>query len=94
MSLKAQRLCPVPKETVRVARAAYPKGNIYRDEDFADLSPKDGQPAEAPWRLALHLHEEWVERYEHRVEEYRMPDGKQARQDYALVVGKDGNSPC
>ena len=28
-------------------------GSIYADEDFADLFPKDGQPAEAPWRLAL-----------------------------------------
>jgi transposase len=28
-------------------------GSIYTDEDFADLFPKDGQPAEAPWRLAL-----------------------------------------
>lgn len=64
MSLKRQAVPPVPAETVRIARAAYPKGNlylhmrdvlgsIYIDEDFADLFPKDGQPAEAPWRLAL-----------------------------------------
>jgi len=64
MSLNPQAICPVPKETARVARAAYPKGNIYMqmrdvlgsiysDEDFADLYPKEGQPAEAPWRLAL-----------------------------------------
>jgi len=221
MSLKPQAICPVPPETVRVARAAYPKGNIYlqlrdtlgriyTDEDFADLYPKDGQPAEAPWRLALvsvmqflenlsdrqaanavrgrldwkyllglelddpgfdysvlaefrqrlvagkqaqrifdlllvrlreggyvkargrqrsdsthvlakirrlnriegvgetfratlnalaiaapqwlmgQMQESWVERYEHRVEDYRLPDGKQAREEYALVVGKDG----
>jgi len=59
MSLKAQAVCPVPQETARVARAAYPKGKIYMqmrdvlgsvytDEDFADLFPKEGQPAEAP----------------------------------------------
>jgi transposase len=64
MSLKRQAVCPVPQETARVARAAYPKGNlymqmrdvlgsIYTDEDFADLFPKEGPPAEAPWRLAL-----------------------------------------
>ncbi len=64
MSLKRQAMCPVPQETARVARAAYPKGNlymqmrdvlgsIYTDEDFADLFPQEGQPAEAPWRLAL-----------------------------------------
>lgn len=28
-------------------------GSIYTDEDFVDLFPKEGQPAEAPWRLAL-----------------------------------------
>jgi transposase len=59
MSLKPQAICPVPAETVQVARAAYPKGNLYMhmrdvlgsistDEDFADLFPKDGQPTEAP----------------------------------------------
>lgn len=48
MSLKPQAISPVPAETARVARAAYPKGNvcmqmrdilgsIYTDEDFADL---------------------------------------------------------
>src|SRR6266853_1295722 len=29
MSLHPQVLCPIPEETARVARAAYPKGNIY-----------------------------------------------------------------
>jgi transposase len=64
MSLKAHTICPVPGETARIARAAYPRGNmymqmrdvlgsIYTDEDFAELFPKEGQPAEAPWRLAL-----------------------------------------
>ena len=28
-------------------------GTIYRDDQFADLYPRVGQPAEAPWRLAL-----------------------------------------
>src|SRR5918911_229374 len=55
---------PVPEETARVARAAFPKGTLYlrlRDELgplyddalFTDLFPSRGQPAEAPWRLAL-----------------------------------------
>jgi len=45
-------------------RAAFPKGNIYihlrdtlgtiyQDELFDDLYPNRGQPAYAPWRLAL-----------------------------------------
>lgn len=223
MSLKPQAIGPVPEETARIARAAYPEGNIYlqlrdtlgtiyEDEQFADLFPSRGQPAEAPWRLALvcvlqfleglsdrqaadavrgrldwkyllglelsdpgfdhtvlvefrqrllsgrselllfdlllaqwrergylkargrqrsdsthvlakiralnrvegvgetlraalnslavaapawlteQMQTEWVERYDHRVEDYRLPAGKQAREDYAVVIGKDGSS--
>jgi transposase len=55
---------PVPEETAEVARAAFPKGNvylqmrdefgsIYTDDEFADLYPRDGQPGVRPWRLAL-----------------------------------------
>jgi transposase len=64
MSLKALPVPPIPGETVRVARAAFPRGalclqlrdalgTLYADEDFADLFPARGQPAETPWRLAL-----------------------------------------
>ncbi len=221
MCLKPESIGSVPEETARVARAAYPKGNIYlqlrdtfgtiyQDEQFVDLYPRQGQPAEAPWRLALvsvmqfreglsdrqaadavrgridwkyilgldlsdpgfdysvlsefrqrlltndkdllvfdlfltqlreqgylkmrgqqrtdstHVlakirslnrvevvgetfraalnslaivapewlteqwQEAWIQRYEHRVEDYRLPDGKQAREAYAIVIGKDG----
>lgn len=55
MSLKPSLIEAVPSETVRVARAAFPKGNLYlsmRDElgvlfedaDFAELFPRRGQP--------------------------------------------------
>jgi len=64
MSLRPQPITPVPEETARVARAAFPSSNIFImlrdelgtlavDEDFASLFPTHGQPAEAPWRLAL-----------------------------------------
>jgi transposase len=64
MSLHPQALPPLPEETARVARAAYPKGTIYlqlrdelgsisQDEAFTHLFPNGGQPAEAPWRLLL-----------------------------------------
>jgi transposase len=64
VSLHPEPIGPVPEETARVARAAFPKGNVYmrlRDElgtvyedaAFAALFPRRGQPAEAPWRLAL-----------------------------------------
>ena len=64
MSLKATPIGDIPAETVALARAIFPKGNVYMlmrdelgtlytDEDFAELYPAVGQPAEAPWRLAL-----------------------------------------
>jgi transposase len=64
MSLKPSVIEPVPEETARIARAAFPKGNLYLsmrdelgiafcDDDFAKLFPRRGQPAFAPWRLAL-----------------------------------------
>src|SRR5436309_1109433 len=64
MSLKSLPIPPVPEEVVRVAHVVFPRGNvfmqvrdalgtIYTDEAFADLFPTHGQPALAPWRLAL-----------------------------------------
>ncbi len=64
MCLHPRSVDPVPEETARVARAAFPKGTVYmtmknalgevfEDEDFAHLFPSRGQPAMAPWRLAL-----------------------------------------
>src|SRR5215208_2859980 len=65
MSLRRQHpIPPVPDETARIARAAFPKGNpylllreqlgvIFADGDFADLYSGRGQPSYPPWRLAL-----------------------------------------
>ena len=64
MSLLSQPLPSVPDDTVRIARAAFRRGNpymllrdklgaVFADADFADLYPKLGQPVYAPWRLAL-----------------------------------------
>jgi transposase len=64
MCLHPHSVDPVPKETARVANAAFSKGTtymtmrdelgaIFEDEDFAHLFPSRGQPAMAPWRLAL-----------------------------------------
>ena len=64
MTMYPQAIGPIPEETARIARAANPKGTlamwlrdelgaIYRDEEFADLYPERGQPALAPWRLAV-----------------------------------------
>src|SRR5262245_49610401 len=66
MSLHASPGSLIPEETVRVARAAFPKGNrymqmhdtlgsIYSDGQLAGLCSQTSQPAEAPARLALVL---------------------------------------
>ena len=62
MSLRASVTYRVPAETARVARAAFPQGNpylrmhdvlgpLFTAPEFADLYPKEGQPAEDPARL-------------------------------------------
>ncbi len=54
----------IPEMTAKVAHAAFPKGNvamkirdtlgtIFDDEQFADMYPRLGQPAESPARLAM-----------------------------------------
>lgn len=66
MSLFAQDIIPVPEETARVARIAFPNDNVYmkmrdelgvlyQDSDFAPLFSDRGRPAEAPGRLNLVL---------------------------------------
>ena len=64
MCLQPESLAPIPHQTVLVAKAAFPRGNIfmtmrdefgsfYSDGDFSNLFPLRGQPALTPWRLAL-----------------------------------------
>lgn len=72
MSVQSVEPEPVPEETARVARAAFPKGNVYmwmRDEigvvyadaTFTGLFAQVGQPGIAPWRLALILVMQFLE---------------------------------
>ena len=64
MSLKPKTIEPIPEETVKIAKAAFPNGNTYMkmrdelgvffsDEQFTSLFPSRGQSALSPWRLAL-----------------------------------------
>ncbi len=64
MSLQAQPIPAVPEMTTQIARWAFRRGNVYmqmrdmlgmlfHDDRFTELYPADGQPAYAPWRLAL-----------------------------------------
>jgi transposase len=67
MTLHPTPVSPVAEQTIRIARAAVPKGNIYvqmrdvlgsiyADEQFADLFAdlfaSRGRPVLPPWRLA------------------------------------------
>jgi transposase len=77
MSMRPQAIPSVPEETARVARLLLPKGNrylllrdelgnLYQDEQFQPLYPRLGQPAEAPWRLALVSVLQYMENYTDR----------------------------
>jgi transposase len=67
MTLQPQPIQPVSASTVAVAKAAFPHGNlylqlrdhlgtIYDDTLFANLYPRNGQPAMSPWRLVVGHH--------------------------------------
>jgi len=64
MCLKSRGVPPLPEDTARVARQAFPKGNIYltigdkigallEDADFADMYAGEGKPAVPPYILAM-----------------------------------------
>jgi transposase len=95
MSLKPELIPEIPDETKRVAKAAFPKGNIYMrmrdelgtfytDEKFVSLFPLRGQPAYSPWRLALVSVMQYVENLSDR----QAADAVRARIDikYALSL--------
>ena len=94
MSLHPQEIDAIPEETRRVARAAFPKGNLYmkmRDEmgtlyedtDFRGLFPSRGQPGLAPWRLALVTIMQYVEGLSDR----QALDAVRARIDWKYALG-------
>ena len=100
MSLKPEGISPVPKETARIAHAAYPKGNVfmhmrdelgtmYQDESFAHLFSHTGQPAEAPWRLALVTIMQFAEGLSDR----QAADAVRGRIDWKYALGLELTDP-
>jgi transposase len=94
MSLQLQTPAPIPAETQRVARAAFPQGNLYmrmRDELgavytdglFAELFPQRGQPAESPGRLA------WVTvlQFAEGLSDRQAAEAVRGRIDWKYVLG-------
>lgn len=93
-------LPPVPAETARIARAAFPKGHAYlaaadalgevfTDRAFAALFPRRGQPALAPWRLALATILQFAEGLSDR----QAADAVRARLDWTYVLRLDVDDP-
>ena len=100
MSLKPSPIQPVPEETARVARAVFRKGNpllklrdelgaIFRDEDFADLFPKLGQPGLAPWRLALVT----LLQFRENLPDRHAAEAVRARIDWKYLLGLELTDP-
>jgi transposase len=100
MTLHPQAIGSVPEETARVAHAAFPKGNLYlriRDElgtlyedpCFAALFPNVGQPALAPWRLALVCLFQFIEGLSDR----QAADAVRSRIDWKYILGLELADP-
>lgn len=100
MSLKILPIPPVPEETARIVRACCPHGTLvvqlrdvlgtlYSAEDFADLFPTRGQPAEAPWRLALVTVLQFVEGLPDR----QAADAVRSRLDWKYALSLELSDP-
>ncbi len=100
MTLQPRDFQQIPEETVRVARAAFPKGNvymkirdelstIYRDQEFADLFPGIGQAAESPGRLALVT----VLQFAEGLSDRQAADAVRSRIDWKYLLGLELSDP-
>ena len=94
MSLQPQTITPVPPQTRQVAQASFPHGNrylqlrdtlgtIYDDDLFADLFSQRGQPAQAPWQLALVTLMQFAENLSDR----QAADAVRGRIDWKYMLG-------
>jgi transposase len=100
MSLKPQFIQPVPEETARVARAAFPRGTpyltfrdalgtVFQDEDFVTLFPACGQPGLPPWRLALIT----ILQFREQLADRQAAEAVRARIDWKYLLGLDLDDP-
>lgn len=100
MSMQPREPGEIPVETVRVARAAFPKGSLairvrdelgvlFADEQFADLFPVRGKPAWSPGRLAMVLVLQFVEGSTDR----QAAEAVRARIDWKFALGLELADP-
>lgn len=96
MTLRPDLIGPVPAETARVARAAFPHGSrylqmrdalgtIFTDTDFAALYAARGRPVETPWRLALVT----VMQFAEGLSDRQAAEAVRARIDWKYALGLD-----
>src|SRR5512143_263362 len=101
MSLHPHAAYPIPEETQRVARAAFPRGNgyihvidalgaLYQDKPFADLFSARGQPAASPARLALVT----VLQFAEGLSDRQAADAVRWRIDWKYLLGLDLSDPA
>lgn len=92
--LRPEAIGEIPAQTVRVVKAAFPKGStviklrdtfggLYQDEDFAPFFSNLGQPALAPWRLALVTVFQFLENLSDR----QAADAVRGRLDWKYALG-------
>lgn len=100
MCLQIEIVFSVPEQTKQVALAAFPNGNLYlqmrdelgtlfTDDDFVKLYPKRGQPALAPWRLALVTVMQFIEDLSDR----QAADAVRAHIDWKYALGIELTDP-
>lgn len=95
MTLHVRDWFAVPEETARVARAAFPKGNVYmtmrdrlgiwyKDSEYAHLfTSHQGRPAESPGRLNLII----VMQYAEGLTDRQAAEAVRARIDWKYALG-------
>jgi transposase len=96
MSIEYEPIPPVPTQTIRVAKAAFPKGNPYltlRDElgpifsdlDFVGLFSRTGKPAVPPWQLALVT----LMQFRENLSDRQAADAVRSRIDWKYLLGME-----
>lgn len=100
MSLKPNQQVDIPVETIRVAQAIFPQGNevmrlrdelgqLYTEEQFSDLFPANGHPAESPATLAWVLVLQFMEGLTDR----QTADAVRSRIDWKYALGLELTDP-
>jgi transposase len=100
MSLIIRKMFDVPEQTARVARAVFPKGNVYmtmRDElgvlytdgEWAPLFSHRGQPAEAPGLVAMVT----VMQFAEGMTDRQAADAVRSRIDWKYALGLELTDP-